>query len=51
MKLGILKDLRVLLLILAILGSLIAISPRYENGTLNTNLKLGLILLVDQRYN
>ena len=42
MKLGILKDLRVLLLILAILGSLIAISPRYENGTLNTNLKLGL---------
>jgi len=42
MKLGILKDLRVLILILAILGSLIAISPRYENGTLNTNLRLGL---------
>jgi len=42
MKLGILKDLRVLILILAILGSLIAISPRYENGSLNTNLKLGL---------
>ena len=42
MKLGILKDLRVLILILAILGSLIAISPRYENGALNTNLKLGL---------
>jgi len=42
MRSSIFKDLRVIILILAIAGSLVAISPHYEEGSLKTNLKLGL---------
>ena len=42
MRSSIFKDFRVIILILAIAGSLVAISPHYEEGSLKTNLKLGL---------
>ena len=42
MRSSIFKDFRVIILILAIAGSLVVISPHYEEGSLKTNLKLGL---------
>ena len=39
-----LKDWRVALLIILVVGSLIAIGPHYQNGELTTNLQYGLDL-------